>query len=287
MAYTQPSDIANTIETRVSEIVTETLIQESVMIANSQDRSAEVGAGMNQLDIPLLNSLALQNVPTDGTEMTAGTIQSQVASLVLDQHKSYAFAIGDKVQVQSKLNLIQEQVTNGSRVHAAAIDDYLLGLLTGAVSQSAPDHLIALDGSDALVDIRATKKLLDEANVPMQDRCFVASAGFMEKLFSSNNIIRANEYGASDGIRSGQVANIYGFKMVESQSSEIPEDGFVAYHRPTIAFARQITPKFERERRVLKQSDEFALTQLYGGIVTDPSGVRIVVGDADGTAPIA
>ena len=281
MAYTQPSDIASTIETRVSEIVTQTLIQESVMLGNVQDRSAQVGPGMNQLDIPLLNQLALQDVPTDGSEMTPQTIISVVGQLLLNQHKSYPFAIGDAVAIESKINLVQEQVANGARVHAAQIDDYLLGLLYAGVSTSAPDHLIALD-ADALVDLRTAKQLLDEANVPKAGRKWVASPGWMNKLFSSNNIIRANEFGSRDGIASASVATVYGFEIMESSSATIVDDGFACYQVDTLAFARQITPKFERERRVLKQSDEYALTQKYGGVVTDPSGVRIVIGNAAG-----
>lgn len=287
MAITEKSNVSNTIEKRVSEIITETLIQDSVMLPNVMDRSSEVGPGMDRLDVPLLNALALQDVNNDGTAVTAQTITSQVGQLALDQFKTYAFSIPDIVQVQSKVALVQEQIKNGARVHAAEIDDQLLATAAAAVSDAAPDHLLALDGSDALVDLRAAKKLFDEANVPKQDRKWVASPGWMEKLFSSNNIIRANEFGSREGIAGGMVARIYGFEILESSSDELPADGYISYHKSTLHFARQIMPRFKREEKILEHREDYSLSQLYGTSNADPSGVRIVVGDADGVTPVA
>lgn len=283
MAITQRSDIANTIETRVSEIVTETLVQESVMLPNVMDRTAEVGPGMNQLDIPLLNKLALNTVTPDGADVTPQTITTGVAQLQLTTHKSYDFSIPDAVAIESKLNLVQEQVAIGARVHAADVDDAILAALVAGVSTATPDHLIALDASDALVDLRSAKKLLDDADVPKMDRFFVASPGFMQKLFSANNIIRANEYGNAGGIQGAVIASVFGFNILESSSDEIPEDGFVAYHRMTANFARHITPKFERQRQVLGHRDDYSLSQKYGVVNADPAGIRIVVGSSTGS----
>ena len=70
MAITVSTDVAAVIETRVSEIVTETLIQEAVMLGSVQDFSAEIGPGMDQLDIPLFNELAVQSV-VEGTDLIA------------------------------------------------------------------------------------------------------------------------------------------------------------------------------------------------------------------------
>lgn len=287
MAVTQNTDVQTTIETRVSELLTETLVQESVMLGNVQDRTNEVGPGMDRLSVNVLNNLGVQNVNLDGTAVTPGTITSTEAELVLDQFKTYAFSIGDKTAVQSKIQLVQEQLQIGAREHAAAIDDFLIALGIAGVSQSGPDHLIALDGSDALVDLRTAKRLLDLQNVPKRDRKWLASPGWMEKLFSSNNIIRANEFGSRDAIASASVARIYDFDIIESSSAELPDNGFMAYYMPTIQFARQIQPRFKREEKILEHREDYSLSQLYGGQVSPDGARRIVVGDADGVSPIA
>ena len=282
MAVTEVANVAGSIEDRVSGIVTETLIQDSVMMGAVKDRTAEVGPGMDRLSIQLLNALALQNVPSDGTEMTAQTITSTQAELILDQHKSYFFALGDKVALESKLNLVQEEIQNGARVHAAAIDDYLLGLGAAAASAAAPDHIIQFDGSDALVDLREAKRLMDLQNVPRFDRFFVAGPTWISKLLSSSNVINVDKYGSEAPIMAGMVTRAFGFNILETTSSAIEDGGFLALQRDSISFARHMAVKFERERRVSKQIDEYALTQKYGGVVADASGVRLVLGNSTG-----
>lgn len=279
MAQTQPSDVSAVIEQVVSTVVTETLIQESVVLGAVRDYSSLVTEGMDRLDIPLFNELAVQSVPTTG-DMTPQTINPTASMLDLDQHKSIPFSIGDKASVQAKARLVQEAVSNGARSLAADIDDYMLGLVDAGVSAAAPDHRLALTGGDPLADIRMAKKVLDDQKVPRSERFIVASPGFIAEILGTNNLIRANEYGSASGIQAGFVTDIYGFRILESSSSSIIDDGFHAFHMSALAFARQISPKFENERRVLGQRNDYALSHLFGGILTD--GKRGVVFDADG-----
>lgn len=280
MAQTQTSDVASIIEKRVSGIVTETLIQESVMMGAVNDYTSQIGPGMDRLDIPLFTELAVQDV-SESAAMTAQTISVGVGQLNLDRHKSIPFAISDKAMTQAKANLVAETVKNGARSLAAEIDDYILGLLDAGASTAAPDHRQALT-ADPLADLALAKKLLDDQNVPKAMRYVVASPGFCQALLGTNNVINAEKYGSENPIQAGYVSRIYGFTILESSSSSIVDDGFIAYHRDTMAFGRQIAPKFERQRQVLKQADDYALTHLYGAVNTDSAGTRIVVFDSDG-----
>lgn len=281
MANSTSTSAASVIEKRVSTIVTETLIQESVMMGAVKDMSAMVGPGMDRLDIPSFNELAIQDV-SESAAVTAQTINPATAQLSLDRHKSIPFFITDRASVQAKLNMVQEAVKNGARSLAAEIDDYLLGLLDAGASTAAPDHRIALTASEPLTDLAIAKKLLDDANVPKFDRFVVASPGFMQSLLGDSNVINAEKYASSAPIQAGFVTRIYGFNILESSSASVIDDGFIAYQREAIAFARQIQPKFERQREVLQHGDAYSLSHLYGGIVTSGSGSRIVVADADG-----
>jgi hypothetical protein len=269
MAISTSTDVAAVIETRVSTIVPETLIQEAVMMMAVKDYSAEIGPGMDQLDIPLFNELAVQSV-TEGTDLTPQTINPAQASLVLDRQRAIPFAITDRGSIQAKARLVDEAVKNGARSLAAEIDDDMIGL---AVANAANN--IATTASP-LADMANAKALLDAANVPKFDRFAVCSPGFVQALLGDNNIIRANEYGATSPIQAGQFGNIYGFTLLESSSSGLANDGFIAMQRDALAFGRQIQPKFERERRVLGLKDDYVLSHLYGGIATDSSGVRVV-----------
>lgn len=275
MAVTQKANVSEAIEQRVSAITTETLIQEAVSLPTIRDFSAQVGAGMDRLDINLFNELAVQDV-SESAAMTPQTIDPVAAQMSLNRHKSVPFAISDIASLQSKLALVQEAVTNGARSLAAEIDDHIFSLIDANASTRLAKT------ADPLADIATAKKALDLAKVPRFGRFLACSPEFIQSLLGVGSVINAEKYGASNPIQAGFVTNLFGFTLVESSSASIVEGGFQAYHQNAVAFARQMMVKFERERKVLEQRDVFAITHLYGAVATDASGVRAVVFDADG-----
>lgn len=278
MAVTQTSNVSYNIEDVVSSIVLEELIQNSVMIPAVIDRSAEVRPGMDRLSIPRFDALALQAV-SETAEVTPQTITGAQSELILNQHFSYPFAIGDKALTQSKADLVAEAVRNGARVHAAGIDNYLLGLADAAGTRTA----LSAGPAEPLVDITSARQQLNEANVPMSDRYLIVSPAFEAAILRENTFIRAESYGSAMPVQAGEIGRILGFTVLMSNSASIEEDGFIAMHRSGLQFARQIAAKFESERNVLGHREEFSLSQLYGGVAVDDAASRIFVFDANAT----
>lgn len=277
MAITNTTDTAAIIEKRVSEIVTETLIQEAVALGAVRDYSGQVGPGMDRLDVPLFSELAIQDV-SESAEMTPQSITLATAQLSLNRHKAIPFSISDKANVQSKARLVDVTVRNGARSLAAEIDDYMFGVVDANVAGS---NRVALT-ANPLADIALAKKIMDAENCPKSNRYMVASPGFVQALLSASGIIDADKYGSAEPKQAGFVSRVYGFTVLESSSASIIDDGFQCFHMDALGFARQISPKFERDRNVLGQRDDYSLTHLYGGINLDPAGLRMVVFDADG-----
>jgi hypothetical protein len=273
MANTTTTEVAELIEKKVSTIVTDTLIQESVMIPSVRDFSALVGMGMDRLDIPLFNELAEVSV-SESAAVTPATIDPSAAQLPLDQHKSIPWKISAKASVQSKLNLVAEAVRNGSRTMAAGVDNFILGLMDG--SGATRTVLTA----NPLQDITLAKQQLDEANVPRSERYIVASPAFCKSLLDDNTIVNANQYGSREAQQNGEVTRLFGFTILESNSPEIQEDGFIAFHKQAFAFARQVSVSLKSEHIVLEHADAFSMSHLYGGVVTDASRIKIFDGDA-------
>ena len=281
MANTTSVEVAGQIETRVSMMLQEVLIQESVMLGAVRDYSADAQPGVDQVDISLFNELAVQDV-SESAAMTPQTINPSEASIALSRHKAIPFSISRRAGHQSKISLVPEALRNGARSMAAEIDDFLLGLIDAGASTAAPDHRLALTASDPLADIRNAKQLLDNQNVPKAERFIVASPGFVSELLGTNNLIRVNEYGSANAIQAGFVSDIYGFRVLESSSSSITGDGFFAFHRSSVAFARQIMPELRTEEKALEMRDDFVLSHLYGGVLAPGGDVRCVVYDDDG-----
>lgn len=273
MANTQSTDLAGQIEKRVSGILSTTLIQESVSIGSMDDRSGEVGPGMDRLDIALMNELAIQNVSQTG-DVTAQTITPSEFQLLLDRHKSVPWAISDQASEQSKINVVQRAVMNGAKSMAAEIDDYNFGLVDASAGTR-----VALT-ANPLEDISNAKKLFDAASVPRSMRYIAASPGFIKSLLDQNTIVNANQYGSSEARQAGYVDNIFGFTVLESSSASIIDDGFQCYHMEAVAFARQLAISLKSEYKVLGHRWEYSLSHLYGAVFTQPS--MAVVYDVDG-----
>lgn len=281
MAESTTTTAAAIIEKRVSALLTETLIQEMVSLRTVRDFSSQVGMGMDRLDIPLFNELAVQDV-SETAEVTPQTISPSTAQLPLNRHKSIPFFVSDRLSAQGKVNVVTEAVNNGAKSLAAEMDDYIFGLIDANASTAAPDHRIALTANEPLTDMANAKKLLDDQNVPKSGRYIAASPGFVQSILADSNVINVDKYGSQDPIQAGFVSRIYGFTIVESSSSSIIDDGFQAYHESAIGFARQLQPQLKNEYKVLKHGFDYSLSHLYGAIATDSNGLRAVVYDADG-----
>jgi hypothetical protein len=272
MAATNSGDLQGIIEKRVSEVVTTTLIQESVSLGVVKQFS--VSNGMDRLDIPLFNSLAVQAI-TENTAMTESTIAPTVAQLDLDRQRGVAWGISKRASVQQKIDSVSQAVKNGARELAAEIDDYLFGIM---VAGAGSTEGLAVDYTgDALAAIAGQKAIMDLGNVQKFDRFIIASPGFVQELLGNNNVINADKYGSEQPIMAGYVSRVYGFTIVESSSASLPAGGFVACQMEATAFARQINPMLLREEKALAVKDEYSLSHLYGGVLTDTGSARITV----------
>lgn len=259
MAITQLADIAEVIEKVVSTMVTDVLQQESVAMGSVRDFSSMVREGMDRLDVPLFNQLAVQDVNDDGTAMTPSTIDPETANMSLDRHKAVTWSIPKRVGLQSKLNLVQEVLKQAPVSLAAELDDsvFAQGIVGAATTQTVA-------AADALAAIRGMKEQFDSDNVLKSDRFLVSSPQFTSEILAVNNVIRANEFGSTAPIQAGFLTQIYGITILESSSSSIPSDGFLGYHRQGLMMARQRNMELDREDKTLEQREDFALVHLYG-----------------------
>ena len=273
MAITNSTDLAGQIEKKVSGVLSTTLIQESVSLGSIDDRSSEVGPGMDRLDIALMNNLAIQDV-SESADVTPQSITPSEFQLTLDRHKSVPWSLSDRASEQSKINVVTRAVMNGARAMAAEIDDFNFGLIDAGAGTR-----VALT-ANPLEDISNAKALMDSANVTKGNRFIAASPAFIKTLLDQNTIVNANQYGSMEARQAGFVDRIFGFTILESSSASIVEDGFQAYHMESVAFARQLAVSLKSEYRVHGHKWDYSLSHLYGAVFTQAT--MAVVYDSDG-----
>jgi len=272
MADTGSTDLASVIEKRVSDIVTETLIQDSVALGVV--RQYPVADGMDRLDIPLFNSMSVLTV-TEGVDLTPESIVVNTAKLDLDRQRAVAWAISKRAMVQAKINAVTQAVKNGSRELAAEIDDFLFAAMVTGAGQTST--LTTTYSGDTLAAIAGQKEFMDLANVPRNGRFIIASPGFVASLLANNNVINVDKYGSENPIMAGFVSRVFGFTIVESSSVSVPAGGFIAEQMDSTAFARQMNILLLRQEQALGIKDDYSMSHLYGGVLTDTGSDRITV----------
>jgi hypothetical protein len=271
MAVTGSTALAAVIEKRVSNLVTETLIANSVSMGVVKQYPVE--AGMDRLDIPLFTTMTVATV-AEGTPLTPETMAVGVAQLNLNRQRAVAWAVSKRAKVQSKINASMEAIKNGSREMAMEIDEFLFAaMVTGAGTTKG----LTVDYSDdeiaAILDV---KRIQDEANVSKFGRFIVASPVFIQNLLANAAVQDASKYGSEAPIQAGYVTRLFGYTIVESNAAAIPAAGFIACVQDATAFARQIAPSLESDYNLLALQDEFVLSHLYGGVLTATGTDRIV-----------
>tara|TARA_R110000851_G_scaffold114211_1_gene239286 strand:- start:786 stop:1613 length:828 start_codon:yes stop_codon:yes gene_type:complete len=272
MAATGSADLQSVIEKRVSNIVTETLIQDSVALGVV--KQYPVASGMDRLDIPLFGSMSVVDV-VEGVDLTPETISAGTAKLDLNRQKAVAWAISKRAEVQSKINAVTQAVKNGSRELAAEIDDFIFAAMVAGTGDTK--GLAADFSGDALAALADSKAQMDLANVPKNGRFIIASPLFISNLLGNNNVINVDKYGSENPIQSGFVTRVYGFTIVESSSASVPAGGYICEQMESTAFARQMNIMLLRQEQALGVRDDYSMSHLYGSILTDTGSKRIVI----------
>jgi N4-gp56 family major capsid protein len=262
----------------VSNIVQQTLMQESVMIPSISDYSSQIVPGMDRLDIPRFIALAPTAV-VEGTPNAKQAATVAVDQLLMNINEAILWGISDRLSVQSKINMVTQLVKDSAKALAVKIDNTIIAELLKA-SAAAPDHLInytdAVGNKIALGDIVMGRKLLNIANVPMADRYMLISPESESSMLLIDNFIAADKYGSSDAIQNGEIGRVYGFKVLMSTSPTLA-GGTVFYHKSAVAYGSQIDAKFETMRDLDYLEDKYALSQLYGAKVLDLGKRQVVM----------
>lgn len=270
---------AAVIETVVSQIVQETLIQESVLIPSIKDMSSMIRPGMDTLDIPLFTALSVVAKAAD-TDLTPAVPTISSDSLVMNQHNALAWRLEDISSIQSKVDQTAQLLKDGARQMAAEVDDDIVTELQLA-SAAAPDHLIQFANTPTNTiqetDILEARRLLDVQDVPSSDRFLLLPPDQEKAMLQIDNFIQADRFGNSDAIQNGQIGKVFGIKVLKSTSSNLAVSDAIMYHRDAVAYATQQSAKLETERNALAIAEDFVLSMLYGVQVLDGGNRQVVL----------
>ena len=222
---------------------------------------------------------------TAHTNITIEDVDDATQSLLINQQKYFAFELDDVERAQS---------VNGGAVMAEAtrraayglkntLDAFVFTTMGAGASASAPDHQIAeatiSTATAAYEALVAWSVLLDQADVPEEDRFAVVTPAFHGLLLKDDRFVKAGDDLSAATRQNGRVGEAAGFDVMKSNN--LPDGAgagagkaMIAGYRGATTLAEQILST-EAGRMELRFADFVKGLHVYGAKVTRPTGLVV------------
>lgn len=222
---------------------------------------------------------------TAHTDITVEDIDDATRSLLIDQQKYFAFELDDveKAQVVNAGAVLAEVTKRAAYGLANTLDTFVLSTLAAGASAAAPDHQIAeatiATASDAYIALVNWGVLLDEADIPEDDRFAVVTPAFHGLLLKDDRFVKAGDDASAAIRQNGRVGEAAGFNIFKSNN--LPDGAgagagtaMIAGYKGACTLAEQIV-SVEGARMEKRFADMVKGLHVYGAKVTRPTGLVV------------
>lgn len=246
-------------------------------LINSQ-YSSEISGKGDTLHIPFLDEIddatTTNHVPGQDTPVDA--LDSTTSPLYIDRYIRKGVGIQDALKAQSAYELRSPLQQRLSRFLDRAKDEEIM---TKAVAgfTTTPIPATGTGGSVAFADIVDAATVLDEANVPEDDRYIVMNSRGRGDLRKIPEFTSYKETGESGLVKTkrGLVGELYGMPVyitnaIKANTEATPSFDFMVFHKSAIIGAAQHVPRVENNRNASKGQDEIFGSELFGVSVLRP-----------------
>ena len=222
---------------------------------------------------------------TAHTDITIEDVDDATQSLLINQQKYFAFEVDDIEKAQSVNGgaVLNTAITRASYGLKNTLDQFILTTMAAGASAAAPDHQVAeatistaTAAYDALVDWSV---MLDQADIPEEDRFVVVTPAFYGKILKDSRFIAAGDAAGAAARANGRVGQAAGFEVFKSNNlPDGPGAGagksLIAGYRGATTLAEQIisVEAFRLEKRF---ADGVKGLHVYGAKVTRPTGLVV------------
>ena len=234
---------------------------------------------------------------------TAVTIQANVETelqITIDRHFEYSRFIEDIVEVQALSSLRQFYTEDAGYQLAVTVDTDLMNVGTGfgdgtrtvsptdgaswvnsnsyyvngtsGLATFAADTVATGDNFTDLA-LREAIKLMDDADVPMDNRCLVIPPAARKSIMGIDRYVSSDFVGGR-GVESGLIGNLYGVDVYVSSNAPILETaaqngtvqvrGCMFFHKDAIVLAEQMAVRSQTQYKQEYLSTLYTADTLYG-----------------------
>jgi len=152
---------------------------------------------------------------------TQDIVDDQI-QLVVDQANAFSFKVDDIEERHSHVNFESIATSSGAYALKNEYDKNVIAAMVAGVSSSSPDHLLGADSGsgqdqdvgfgssevDPVDTISKHNRLLNAADVPEENRWFLAGPEFVEQLGQANSKLMSDTTGNAAPLRNGKVMNM-------------------------------------------------------------------------------
>jgi len=216
--------------------------ESNLVLARSVNRGFEDDASVGKsVKVASIGNLAARP-KVENTAITYETVAETAVTITLNLWTYAAVGIEDIVKVQSRVDVQNEYQRKLGYAIAKEIDTVLATDLAG-FSRSVGTLGTAVTDANVL----AAVKLLDDADVPQDDRFFVMTPAEKVAKLALDRWSNALYIGTSDQpVRNGMLGDMYGLNLLVTTNLVKPAAGQAnnaIFHRDAIALVVQRTPK--------------------------------------------
>jgi N4-gp56 family major capsid protein len=255
-------------------------------------------------------------------ESTAVTIQANLESelqVVVDRHFEYSRFIEDIVETQALNSLRQFYTEDAGYQLALKVDTDLMNAGTGfgdgtktfspantgadwvasnsyysnagsALAAYAADTVATGDNFSDVV-FRALIKLMDDADVPMENRALIVPPAARSTIMGIDRYVSSDFVGGR-GVESGLIGNLYGVDVyvssncpvieaaAQNSASSLDTRGCLFFHKDAIVHAEQMAVRSQTQYKQEYLSTLYTADTLYGVEVYRPeAGFVLAIAD--------
>lgn len=247
------------------------------------------------------------NAKAANTQVVLQGDTHSVVNLSINKHYEYSVVIEDITEVQALSSLRRFYTDDAGYALANQIDDdlFILSEALQGGTAAANNWTSAVIGGDGVTaydptastntgngtditdaGIRKMILLLDNADVPMDNRCMVIPPIAANDMLGINRFTEQQYIGDGNAIKTGKIGSIYGMDVFVSSNCpvETADDGSTLYrvglmlHKDAMALVTQLGVRSQTQYKQEYLGDLFTSDTIYGtGELRNDAGVAFVV----------
>lgn len=218
----------------------------------------------DRVTVQIFPSMSTSDISTTDGSFTSSELSPTAVSVTINKWKNVSLDLVDIVDYQSILNWEKEFFKGAGATIGQKQDDDILALVAALTT-----NVDSSGGSFTDAKVRAAQILLDDLNVPKDDRVWIICPLAHGDLLADDKFTAANTTGFSKGVQvdDGRVVGLYGtpVEVTTRVTTTSSKRDNVLFHREAFGLVSQkdmSTGKFAKTR----YSTTYYCSALYGTV---------------------